>query len=150
VVTASDDRTAQVWGIDDGRPTAPPLQHDDKVDFAVFSPDGHLVITQSADKPARLWDALTGLAFTKPMPHNDDIPLSTVFGEKVTAPFNHKIAGQIAQNRKGHRVATVSDDGTARVWDISTGHPISPPIKHAGIITDVALSRDGRRIFTAS
>src|SRR5204863_189768 len=50
----------------------------------------------------------------------------------------------------GRRVVTASADNTARVWDTSTGKPITPPLKHNGPVFHAAFSPDGRRVVTAS
>jgi tetratricopeptide (TPR) repeat protein len=45
-------------------------------------------------------------------------------------------------------VVTASDDNTARVWDASTGEPITPPLKHNGNVTQAAFSPDGSKVIT--
>jgi WD40 repeat protein len=50
----------------------------------------------------------------------------------------------------GSRVATASQDGTARAWDLETGQPITPPLRHGGPVLRVAFSPDGGRLATAS
>jgi WD40 repeat protein/tetratricopeptide (TPR) repeat protein len=37
----------------------------------------------------------------------------------------------------------------AQVWDTATGEPLSPPLKHNGIVHSVAFLPDGHRILTA-
>jgi WD40 repeat protein/serine/threonine protein kinase len=49
----------------------------------------------------------------------------------------------------GSRIITVSDAGTARVWDATTGNPITPPMSHPGRLLQAALSPDGHRALTA-
>jgi WD40 repeat protein len=58
VVTASEDRTAQVWETDTGTPVSGPLQHQNAVNSAAFSPDGRRVVTASRDNTARVWTVL--------------------------------------------------------------------------------------------
>jgi WD40 repeat protein len=38
----------------------------------------------------------------------------------------------------------------ARVWDASTGAPVSPPLEHQGSVNAAAFSPDGTRVVTAS
>ena len=57
IVTASPDKTAQVWDAETGRPVGAALRHADRVYFAAFSPDSRIVLTCSVDKTARLSDA---------------------------------------------------------------------------------------------
>ena len=48
------------------------------------------------------------------------------------------------------RIATASEDGTARVWDVSTLKPITPPLSHGGPVYRARFSHDGTRLVTAS
>jgi WD40 repeat protein len=41
VVTASGDKTAQVWDAASGKPIGDPMKHEGIVESAKFSPDGH-------------------------------------------------------------------------------------------------------------
>jgi WD40 repeat protein len=49
----------------------------------------------------------------------------------------------------GTRVATASEDGTAKVWDADTGEEIHILQGQAGRVFGVAFSPDGRRLATA-
>ena len=62
IVTASWDKTAQVWRSDSGALIAELKGHADKVSSAAFSPDGSRIVTASDDKTARVWrfDAISG------------------------------------------------------------------------------------------
>ena len=53
-------------------------------------------------------------------------------------------------SRDGTRVATASDDHTARVWDGATGRPLTPPLEHDDEVNQAAFSPDGARIVTAA
>jgi WD40 repeat protein len=100
VVTASWDKTARVWDATTGKPVTAPLDHQDSVTAAAFSPDGTLVVTASRDNTARVWDATTGKPVTAPLEHQ---------GYVTAATFSHD----------GTRVVTASWDRTARVWTLS-------------------------------
>ena len=51
---------------------------------------------------------------------------------------------------EGRRLTTASGDRTARLWDVSTGSALAPPLGHDGPVRAVAFSPDGARIATAS
>jgi WD40 repeat protein len=70
-------------------------------------------------------------------------PLVTFLGHN--APVN-----QAAFSPDGTRVVTASWDKTARVWDATTGKPVTPPLEHQGFVSAAAFSRDGTRVVTAS
>src|SRR5262249_22229332 len=45
---------------------------------------------------------------------------------------------------------TASNDRTARVWDATTGKPLTPPLEHQPPVTGAAFSPNGTRVVTAS
>ena len=50
----------------------------------------------------------------------------------------------------GTRVATASEDGTARLWDAATGAPLGEPMRHEGAVLSAAFGPDGARVLTTS
>jgi serine/threonine protein kinase/WD40 repeat protein len=48
------------------------------------------------------------------------------------------------------KLVSASDDNTARVWDLDTGKPIAPPLRHASGLNLARFSLDGTRVITAS
>jgi hypothetical protein len=50
----------------------------------------------------------------------------------------------------GRRLATASEDRTARLWGTESGKPLAVLQGHTGGVTIVAFSLDGRRLATAS
>ncbi|MGQ0604202.1 MAG: nSTAND1 domain-containing NTPase, partial [Anaerolineales bacterium] len=56
----------------------------------------------------------------------------------------------IAFSPDGTRLATASDDQTARVWDATTGHELLTLSGHTAPVYGIAFSPDGRRLATTS
>ena len=50
----------------------------------------------------------------------------------------------------GRWLVTASSDKTARVWDASTGLPVSAPMQHEDVVYSAVFSPDGHRVATAS
>jgi hypothetical protein len=70
---------------------------------------------------------------------------------EVAPPLQHKgPVNAAAFAPEGARVATASDDKTARVWDAATGAPIGKPLQHDGEVVSVAFSPDGALVVTSS
>jgi WD40 repeat protein/serine/threonine protein kinase len=57
---------------------------------------------------------------------------------------------RIELSRDGSRFATASDDFTVRVWDTTTGQPLSPPLPHDAEVNTAVFDSKGRRVVTAS
>jgi WD40 repeat protein/predicted Ser/Thr protein kinase len=58
----------------------------------------------------------------------------------------------VAFSPDGTRLATASDDHTARLWDAATGQPLGEPIRHPGKagLFSATFSPDGTRVVTAA
>jgi hypothetical protein len=72
-------------------------------------------------------------------------------GQPLGEPMRHDAEVRYAAfSADAQRVATASDDQTARVWDAHTAWPISEPLAHGSLVTFVAWSPDSQRLATAS
>jgi hypothetical protein len=47
-------------------------------------------------------------------------------------------------------VVTAAADSTAQLWDVETGEPLGPVLRHADSVASAAFSPDGQRVVTAS
>jgi WD40 repeat protein len=131
VVTTSQDKSARLWSVPDGKPLGEPMRHEDAVWSARFSPDGTRIVTCSQDKTARLWNAANGKPLGEPMRHE---------GTVWSASFSPD----------GARIVTASQDMTARLWNAASGKAQGEPMRHDGMVTNASFSPDGTHIVTAS
>ena len=110
LATGCQDGTARIWDPATGRQLAE-LSHGDKVVAAAFSPDGTRLATGSfGDGIVRIWDPATGQQLAK-LSHGrlsyNGLAARLWRGPRVQA---------VAFSPDGTRLATGSDDHTARIW----------------------------------
>jgi WD40 repeat protein/serine/threonine protein kinase len=142
VVTASNDKTARIWDAETGRQLDELTAHDQAVLCAAYSADGRWVITGGEDNQALVWD-VTG---------DQPAVIARLQGHSAAVTA-------VAFSPNGTRAVTVSQDHTAILWDPrpttesggqSKGTEILTLKGHAGEVTTVSFSPDGRNVLTGS
>jgi WD40 repeat protein len=142
VATASSDRTAKVWEVATGRLIAT-LPHTGSVWSVRFSPDSSRLATANLLGMAGIWDAATGQLAAPILRHdayqvrhaayNDDGRLLVTTSNRTTEPRADRL-----------------DAGVVRLWDASTGEPVSPPLRHGAPVRSGWFSPDSRWLISAS
>jgi len=102
------------------------------------SPDGRHVVTKTGsaavaccDDFALVWDSFSGKVIRKLTGHGGPV-------------YN------AAYSPDGFLLATVSEDGTARLWTVPSYEPLKPIDVSEGRVLGCAFSSDGSRLVTAS
>jgi WD40 repeat protein len=139
LATAGEDRTARIWRVGDGEPFVPPLAHDGGVYKVDFDHDGRRLLTVdnvpffygtgNGPAHAHVWDVATGTQVLTPLTHE------RALFEAVFTP-------------DGRYIVTAGED-QARIWDATTGSPISPRLP-CGSEPRMAMSSVGDRFAVAS
>ncbi|MDY7231368.1 AAA-like domain-containing protein [Hyalangium rubrum] len=142
LATASNDGTARLWA---AAPTEPAearplaiLRHNASVHAVAFGPDS-LLATASADHTARLW------ATSSAQP-SEARPLEP---QPVATLLHAGPVHAVAFSPDGTRLATASDDHTARLWDTSSGVPLVL-LAHDGPVNTVTFGPEGKTLATSS
>jgi WD40 repeat protein len=117
------DHLTAIGLYEQGRRLAMLVGHTDSVEGLSYSPDGGMLASSSGDGSVRVWSTATG---------NSMLVLTGHAGSVLDVSFT-----------PGGDLVTVSSDQTVRVWKL-------PPFLHAGAISSVVLSSDGREVITAS
>lgn len=78
---------------------------------------------------ARLWESATG----RPV--------------RAAARHPQRGVGRLSFSPDGRLLATGSADSTARLWDWTTGEPVSPPLWQADTVYNVTFGPDGRTLL---
>jgi WD40 repeat protein len=131
LVTGSEDRTAAIWQVSNGRRLHLFSDHQGGVTDAVFGPGGRLVVTTSSDGATRVWDSRTGTRVALMLGHVNAVNSASFSGD-------------------GKFLITASTDGTARVWEAATGRLEAILRGHTDSVVQAAFSPNGRAVVTAS
>ena len=132
LASVGDDNTVRLWDTDTGQPLGKPIKPsspDERLLRLAFSPTELRVASRSADNTVRVYAETGELIST--LQTGDMKPVGVAFSPD------------------GHRLATVGDGRTVRVWNADTGEPVST--LHTGDmkpVGSVAFSSDGHRLAT--
>lgn len=177
IVTTSGDKTARVWDARSGQPLGPALVHESDVEDVRFSPDGKLIATAAFDTSARIWEAATG-GLIKELTFEassrgaifspDGQTLATTYGASLesplgalclwhwrdgkllTEPIRHPgVVWSATFSPSGNSIATVCQDGKARLWDVRTGRQLMEPVL-ANTGTAGVFSPDEKQLLTVN
>ena len=142
LATGSSDKSARIWDATTGEQQLRVI-HSGPVTAVAFSPDGTRLATGSSDKSARIWDATTGEQQLQ-VTHFVAQGLVGVMASGALAPSGGAVKA-VAFSPHGTRLATVSSDKTARIWDATTGEQ-QLQITHGGPVAAVAFSPGRTRL----
>ncbi len=158
-LTASDDRSARLWGVYTGRELAA-FSHDAAVTDALLSTDGSRVMTfADRDGSARLWGVRRISRIGHRMTQTDHVgsvavsPDATVSEGQSNNPASD---GADATGRRPLVFAIGSHDGSIGVWHQDGATPAVPPQRmrlltgHSGRVRRVGFSPSGRWLASAS
>jgi eukaryotic-like serine/threonine-protein kinase len=168
LVASGSDGVPQILSISD-KTFLRKLSHEPVLKRAFFSPDSQKIYVVG-DRSVCVWNAASGTRmFELPEPFQiDDCCLTpdkrflimrahfsaTVCDAKSGAVIcraaHRDLVTNIALNADTKRLITASRDGTARVWNIPSGEPVTGPLDHGKEVTWCAFRPDGLLVATAS
>ncbi len=141
LASAGTDRMVRIWNASSGQERLSLRGHTAAVVSVAYSPDGRRIASGSRDRTVKLWDAATGREVLTLQGDNSSVS-SVEYLRYGSIP--------VVFSPDGRRIASASDDLTAKLWDSSTGHALLTLRGHGLPVRGVAFSPDGRRIATAS
>jgi WD40 repeat protein/serine/threonine protein kinase len=131
LLSAGNDRLAQLWDVADGQPKGPPFVHDYPVKRAVFSADGRTLFTfcESGEKAeAALWDVKAGRK------------------RLVLRPAQRISCAAFCDQDRALLVGY--SQGGIQLHDASSGKPIDAPLHHGSPVNWLEFSRDERTLLS--
>ncbi len=176
LASCSGDESARVWNIESGKPEGAPLRDQGAMSWCRFSPDGSLLGTCGQSGNIILWDWQSGKAKTKLASagrqrmfdfNPDGSQICSAFNSAFAQVWNVADRTQPRWSFPHPQINTAdwhpslplvvatggrtgkSNRAFARIWDASSGLPLSPKLPHAAD-TWGAFSPDGTAILTHS
>ncbi len=113
-----------------GKAVAAPLPHSDWLYAARFDETGELLLTAGRRPVVQVWNWQKGALIGPALPHDSEV-----------------MAGLFVPGTPW--VITGAHDGFIRFWDRRSGMPIRPPIQRPGLVLELALTPDARRLIAA-
>ncbi len=151
LLTASEDKTANLWRVSDGRAVRTFAGHEAPIHAAVFSPDGKYVATGGGeidylgaqgepsvrDPTARVWDVTTGREIRRFTQDEKDNTMYSGVGTVVFSPDGRFLlaAGQPPYNW--------GEVYSIRVWEIANGRQVRSFVGNG----PVGISPDGKYLL---
>ncbi len=150
-----------------------PIGHTEKLNSAVFSPDGKLALTASYDNTARIYEVSSGkelqvlnghtynvrsavfspdgkLALTASLDSTARIYEVSSGKELQVLSGNTSFVNSAVFSPDGKLALTASWDKTARIYEVSTGKELQVLTGHTEKISSAEFSPDGKLVLTAS
>jgi WD40 repeat protein len=163
---------AQIWDAATGKPVGGPIDDADQADYAQFSPDGKRLVLASKNHKLRIWDVATGKPVSPPIEkgnyspdggavfspdgtrllisyYQDGVRVVDAVTGKPVSPYMETGVFVSRFSPDGRRVVTSSMFAkSSRVWDSTTGEPLTMPIELQSWAYEASFSPDGNRVAT--
>jgi len=145
LVTSGRDGAIKLWDISptSAQEIVTHPAHDNTVYQVRYTPDGTRFATVSLDGTARIWDTATGEAILTLTPEGD---APEVYALDFTPDGKQLVtSGCDSFDEEGNCLS-----GTVTVWDASSGEAVYTFTPHLNGVQGLAVSRDGKKLATAS
>jgi WD40 repeat protein len=131
IVSASQDKTVQVWNALDGGNFLIYKGHTMRANEAVWSPGDSLIASAASDPSVQIWRSTNGSRIYTYTGHTAEV---------YTAKWSPD----------GKRIASGGLDETVQIWNASDGGNLYTYKGHSSTVNKVSWSPDGKRIASAS
>jgi WD40 repeat protein/serine/threonine protein kinase len=139
-LSGSSDTTLKLWDVATGQCLRSFVGHQDWVRLVCLVADGRFALSGSGDRTLKLWEVATGRCLRTFEAHTDDVNSACLSGDARFA-----LSGSSDKTLKLWEVVT-----TLKTWEVATGQCVCSFEGHAGAVTLVCLSADGRFALSGS
>lgn len=136
LVAIAHNRHLSTWSLEEDSFESRPNAHQGAITAVRISPDTNQIATSSQDLTVRRWDAKSLEPLGSPLDHPDEV------NNVIFSPDGDYIA-----TGAGHSRGTT---GVARVWDATTGHPVSPWLLHNNDVYHLRFHTVRNELWTTS
>ncbi|XP_032220712.2 apoptotic protease-activating factor 1 isoform X2 [Nematostella vectensis] len=173
LLSASDDKTAKVFNLQEAQVMYTLAGHTNKLRRCMFFNNDTRILTASLDGSLKVWDAKTGnLEFTCCHSSTDYVLTCDVShdsqrlisasadcfakvwdastGELLLSLGRHPDVVRSISFSPDNMICTGCDDGIVRIWDSVSGKEVTSCKKNETWIADCHFTRDGRNIVSVS
>ena len=148
--------TIRLWDVETGKELSKLDGHKRLVDALTFSPDGEMLA--SGDTGGKIILSNFDPRSQKPNRQKPTLPrlLRSFTGEKTPKHENRTLMGHTLPVKAldftadGKRLASGSQDGTAKVWDVATGNSMLTLHGHTGSVKALRFFEDGKMLYCSS
>jgi WD40 repeat protein len=113
------------------------LRHSGEINALAFSPDGLKLATASSDETVKIWDLSNG----------HEILTYTGHRSGASSPERKKVRC-LAWSPDGKFIASAGMEKNIKIWNASTGKDEQSIPATGDFVSAIALSRDGKHLFT--
>jgi WD40 repeat protein/tRNA A-37 threonylcarbamoyl transferase component Bud32 len=130
------DKTARLWDARTGQLLGTPLPHPCGLTSVGFSSDAMRIITVGSDHVVRSWSVMnpSGLPDSGPAKKDSQSPAPPAL--KAVSPDGR------------YMLIPAPQENGARLWDVATGKPIGPILRHSAEVSSLAIAPDGQSMAT--